>query len=260
VVEVNRDVKRFTLTSIVSVAGAAVVAIACSSSETGSGGGGDGGASSSSGNALIEGGSGGGKCEGEGNINVAASSPTGGDGGGADGGACPVEESLSSADLDKAVGWHCPAPKKGACTAAEIDTISKNLDDTNVKSFFDITNGVGDACKACAVSKDTDAKWAPIVGIASTNGESGILNYGACFGHLIGASCGRSVQYSEFCFDQACGDCATSQTERTDCVKAASAGTCKGFVDSIAKECPLLANFEDQCSDIVNVVKVVCGS
>src|SRR5262245_39923308 len=96
--------KVFTTSSIVSVAGIALVAVACSSSTTGDPGTGDGGASSSSGGssgALLEGGTGsgtaGGKCQGKGAITVAAS-PAG------DAGACPINKAISSADLDQ-VGW-----------------------------------------------------------------------------------------------------------------------------------------------------------
>lgn len=251
--------KVFTSASIVSVAGIAIVAVACSSSSTGGEGGGDGGTSSSggsSGTALIDGGGGtgqaGGKCQGEGSITVAAS--PGGDAGG-----CPKDVTVSSASLDKDVGWHCPSGKKGSCTNEELAAIAKNFDDTSVKSLFDITKDASDTCKACAVSKETDSAWAPIVGFTDSNGETGILNYGACFGFLIGATCGRSVQYLEFCIAQACSECAMSDAQAAACAKAASEGACKGFVDSVAKECPLLANAKDQCSDIMDAVKTVCG-
>jgi hypothetical protein len=249
--------KVFTTASVLSVAGVALVAVACSSSETTSNADGDGGASSSSSSgSFIEGGSGsggGGKCTGEGSITVMASP------GGADAGGCPKDISLTSLELDQAVGWKCPAGKKGSCTADEIAAIEKNLEDPNVKSYFDITKDASDACKACAVSKNTDSAWSPIVGLAETNGETAIINYGACFGFLIGATCGRSVQYLELCLDQACGECATSSAARKTCIEAASAGACKGFVDSVAKECPLLANAQPQCSDIVVAIKTICG-
>jgi hypothetical protein len=248
-------VKHFTTASVASIAGIALVVVACSSSETTGSGNGDGGTSSSSGNTFIEGGSGdgaGGKCTGEGSITVMAS--PGGDAGG-----CPKDISLTSLELDQAVGWKCPAGKKGSCTADELAAIEKNIDDPNVKSYFDITKDASDACKACVVSKNTDAAWSPIVGLAETNGETAIINYGACFGFLIGATCGRSVQYLELCLDQACAECASTSAEKKTCLESASAGACKGFVDSVAKECPLLANAQPQCSDIVVAIKTICG-
>lgn len=246
--------KYFTTASVASVAGVALIAVACSSSETTGAGDADGG-TSSSGGALIEGGAGGsgGKCTGEGSITVAAF-PSG-----AEAGACPADVRLSSADLDKAIGWKCPSAKKGSCTTAEITAIEANLGDPNVKSYFDITKDASEACQACAVSKDSDSAWAPIIGFSQTNGETGLLNYGACFGFLIGATCGRSVHYLELCLGQACDECATTSETRKACVEGASAGVCKGFVDSLAKECPLLANAEPKCSDIIEAIKTICG-
>jgi hypothetical protein len=195
----------------------------------------------------------GGACTGSGSISVAAKAGGGGAG-------CPQDVALSSADLDNEVGWKCASQVQGACTAAEITTIEGNFKNTNIKTYFDLANGVSAGCKECVVTNDTDSSWGPIVGTAADNGETGFVNFGACFGYVEGADCGKALQYEQFCYNIACNECTTTATERQKCVETAgSTGMCSNFGDATATACPDIQTTATKCNGVLDAVKILCG-
>ena len=69
------------------------------------------------------------------------------------------------------------------------------------------------------------------VGTAADDGQTGFVNFGACFGSVDGADCGKALQYEQFCYNIACNACTSTTAERQKCVeKAGSAGAmCSAF-------------------------------
>jgi hypothetical protein len=176
-------------------------------------------------------------------------------------GDCPQDVPLTAADLDKEIGWKAAKATPGACTTADITQLEANFKDTGIKSYFDLGKSLSDDCFACAFAKDTDAAWGPIVGTAENNGETGFVNFGACFGHVEDADCGKALQYEQFCYNIACNECATTSTERQKCVeKAGSSGMCTEFGDTTAKACPNIQTSAKKCNSIVDAVKTLCGA
>jgi hypothetical protein len=111
------------------------------------------------------------------------------------------------------------------------------------------------------ISFDSDAAWGPIVATATDGGKTGFINFGACFGEIEGAVCGKSLQYEQFCYSAECGDCATP-SEKNTCTQVAnqSASLCKGFSDRTSTDCPDLVNTATHCNTIFDAVKTLCGS
>jgi hypothetical protein len=168
---------------------------------------------------------------------------------------------MTAAELDTQVGWKCPAAVKGACSAADITQLDTNFKDAGLQSWFDLGNNLSASCKACAFAKDTDANWGAIVGTAADNGQTGFINFGACYGHVEGDKCGRSLQYEQFCYNIVCNECAATSAERAKCVQfAGSQGSCKGFGDDTAKNCPQLTNTSKTCNTVFDAVKHLCGT
>jgi hypothetical protein len=178
-------------------------------------------------------------------------------------GTCPDNLPITAADLDAEVGWKpARAPNKSACTAADIAKIETNSQQAGLQSFFDLGTGIGASCKACAFSRDTDASWAPIVGTAADNGQTGFFNYGSCFSAFDSSACGKAVQYSEFCTGIACNECATTQAEMTACAAAASdpGGMCNAISNSVTTSCPNLQTAAQACGgSVLTAIQALCG-
>jgi len=174
---------------------------------------------------------------------------------------CPVNQPVTADDLDKQIGWKAATPVQGSCTPTEITKLDANFKDTNVKTYFDLGNGIGDACKACVFSKDTDSKWQMIVGTAADDGQTGFINFGACFGSVDGDDCGKALQYEQFCYNIACNQCTSTATDRQKCVeKAGSEGQmCSAFGDATSKACPSLQTSAKKCNTVIDAVKTLCG-
>ena len=175
---------------------------------------------------------------------------------------CPMDVPLSESDLDEEIGWKPGAPAQGSCTEAELLKIKSNFTDSSIRTYFDLAKGVSDACRACVVSKDTDAKWGPIVGIAENDGESGFVNYGACFGAIEGDPCGKAIQYESFCTDIACNECAFTAKERGDCVSKSTAGggMCEPFATKKTTSCPSWTLNVKSCGEITKAIETLCGT
>jgi hypothetical protein len=174
---------------------------------------------------------------------------------------CPKNLTLTAADLDKDFGWKPAVKTPVACSQADLTQLEKNLSSPQVFTYLDLGNGLSPSCKACAISFDTDDAWGPIVATEADGGATGFINFGACYGNIEGAACGKSVQYEQFCYRAQCGDCATPG-ERATCTDVAgkSAAACKGFKDQIATDCPNFVNTAKECSFFSDAVKTLCGS
>jgi hypothetical protein len=174
---------------------------------------------------------------------------------------CPKNIPITEADLDKEIGFKPATKTPGACPQGDITQLEANFKDTNIKSYFDLGTGLSADCKACVFSKDTDANWQPIVGTAANNGETGFINFGACFGAIEGEACGKALQYEQFCYNIACNECATTQTERQKCIGNAgdTGGMCEEFGKSTGTACPKLQDTAPQCNSVFDAVKTLCG-
>ena len=174
---------------------------------------------------------------------------------------CPADAPLTEADLDKEIGWKEAKKTPGACSATDLTQLETNFKDTGIKTYFDLGKQLSDECFACVFAKDTDANWGPIVGTAENNGETGFVNFGACFGAVEDPACGKALQYEQFCYNIACNECTTTSTERQKCVeKAGSSGMCTEFGDATAKACPNIQTSAKQCNSIIDAAKTLCGS
>lgn len=179
-----------------------------------------------------------------------------------DDGFCPIDVPLTAADLDQEIGWKPGAPAQGSCSATDLQKLAANFKSTNIKTYFDLANGVSDTCRACVVSKDTDAKWGPIVGTAENDGETGFVNYGACFGAIEGEPCGKAIQYESFCTNIACNECATTAAEREACIVEAidAGGMCKSFATTRSSACPSWTLNVKSCGDVQKAIATLCGT
>ena len=174
---------------------------------------------------------------------------------------CPQNVPLTEADLEKEIGWKEAKKTPGACSPTDLTQLEKNFEDTGIKSYFDLGKQLSDECFACVFAKDTDANWGPIVGTAENNGETGFVNFGACFGAVEDPACGKALQYEQFCYNIACNECATTSTERQKCTeKAGSSGMCTEFGDTTATACPNIQTSAKQCNSIIDAAKTLCGS
>jgi hypothetical protein len=177
-----------------------------------------------------------------------------------DAGACPASVPLTAADIDEEIGWKPAAKAAGACSAEDLAVLEANFEDTTIESYFDLGKNLTETCRTCAIAKDTDDAWGPIVGLAASNGQTGFINFGACFGAVVAEPCGKAVQYEELCYNVACDACATTQSEQQRCVSAAGeAGMCKEFAATTQGQCPGLSGAVAQCGTLIDAVKTLCG-
>ena len=141
----------------------------------------------------------------------------------------------------------------------DLTQLEANFKDTGIKSYFDLGKQLSTECFACVFAKDTDANWGPIVGTAENNGETGFVNFGACFGAVEDAACGKALQYEQFCYNIACNECTTTSTQRQQCVSVAgSTGMCTTFGNTTATSCPNIATSNTTCGTIIDAVKYLC--
>jgi hypothetical protein len=175
--------------------------------------------------------------------------------------ACPDDYPLSESDLDAEIGWKAGVPAQGSCTDADLATLSKNFSDTSLRTYFDLGKNLSATCAACVISKDSDAQWGPIVGTAENKGETGFINYGACFGAIEGAPCGKAIQYESFCTSLACNECAFTTKEMQECVsRATQAGEmCASFAGKKTSSCPSWTLNVKSCGEIMTAIKTLCG-
>lgn len=178
--------------------------------------------------------------------------------------ACPAkpDKPITADVLDQEIGWKPAKAAPGSCTQADLTKLEANFKDTNLKTYFDLGNGLSPDCVTCTFSKDTDANWQPIVGTAMDNGMTGFINFGACFGSKDGDACGKALQYEQFCYNIVCNQCATTQTEHDQCVQAAGMDQdiCGALGDATGKACPNLQANAKACNTIIDAVTTLCGA
>mgnify|MGYP000969846346 CR=1 FL=1 len=187
----------------------------------------------------------------------------------ADAGACPDPTVVTSADIDGEIGWKPPNAVPSACSSADIAKLAAILDDESSKSWDDLfaklsSAGLPAACLSCAVSDSTAPKWGPIVKLAS---GAGLFNYGACFANQTSDACGKAVEYTNVCINNACADCASDASYQT-CTGSKGTDTacagptkdeqaaCSAFAADINSESSALSK---ACNNIVNAVTKLCS-
>jgi hypothetical protein len=181
----------------------------------------------------------------------------------ADGGVCPGVAPTFT-DLEGAGGWNPPgAVQIGACSQANITQFHNNFATAN--TYNDLKTGLPASCSACIFSTETSANWSFVV--TDATGTNGFFNYGACYARAQFGSnaCGKAVQYSEFCINSSCAECATDTansacTQGTQAQQACSAN----FAGQIQAGCGTnqtqLQALDTSCETAVKSVNVLCGT
>lgn len=172
---------------------------------------------------------------------------------------CLVDPEATPADFEASPGYKAGAQKSDSCTTTELSQFEKNLDDTNIKTWKELGNQIGTTCAECIITSKEAATWGPVVYTDDT-GERGFYNFGACFGVVEQESCGKAVQFLEWCLDAACDAC-TTQGERDACIEASldTAGVCEGFGKTLGTECKALETSGKKCNNILDAAKTLCG-
>jgi hypothetical protein len=175
---------------------------------------------------------------------------------------CPVNVPLTAADLDAETGWNPALQTPDACSDADVIKLESNFRDLGITTYLGLGNGLSPSCKACTITYNTAASWGPIVATEADAGATGFINFGACYGTIEGAACGKALQYEQFCYNIACSACATTSTERMRCVQAAGAagGMCEAFGAATKASCPNIGTTAAKCNSVVDAVKMLCGS
>lgn len=172
---------------------------------------------------------------------------------------CLADPQATPDDFEKSPGYKPGAQKSGSCTTTELSQFEKNLDDTNIKTWKELGNDLGTTCADCIITSKEAASWGPVV-YTDDAGERGFYNFGACFGVIEKESCGKAVQFLEWCLDAACDAC-TTQGERDDCINSAAdkGGVCEGFTTTLNAECKNLSTSGKKCNNILDAAKTLCG-
>jgi hypothetical protein len=167
---------------------------------------------------------------------------------------------VTAADFDADIGWKSAKKTAGACSAADITQLQANFSNAAITTYLDLGKNVSTSCKACAISYDTDANWQPIVATFADGGATGFVNFGACFGAVEGAACGKALQYEEFCYGLACNDCAVTATQHDQCVNVAGnvGGMCNTFANTRGTSCPNVATTITTCANALDSIKYLC--
>jgi hypothetical protein len=172
---------------------------------------------------------------------------------------CLVDPEATPADFEQSPGYKPGKAQNGSCTTTELSQFETNLDDTNIKTWKDLGTDIGQTCADCIITSKEAANWGPVV-YTDDAGERGFYNFGACFGVVEKESCGKAVQFLEWCLDAACDAC-TTKGDRDTCIESAAdtSGVCGSFVETLQKECPKLSTTGKKCNNILDAAKTLCG-
>jgi hypothetical protein len=172
---------------------------------------------------------------------------------------CLVDPQVTPQTFEEAPGYKPGKQTSGACTTVELSQFEKNLDDTTIKTWKDLGKDIGTTCADCVITSKEAANWGPVVYTDDT-GERGFYNFGACFGVVEQESCGKAVQFLEWCLDAACDAC-TTQGDRDTCIGSAAdtGGVCEGFTKTLNDECTDLTVSGKKCNNILDAAKTLCG-
>lgn len=80
-----------------------------------------------------------------------------------DAGLCPLQDTLTAADLEAQKGYKPGKSQPSKCTAAEITQFDKNLDDPEIKTWKAVETGLSAECAACIVTSTAEDTWGPVV-------------------------------------------------------------------------------------------------
>jgi hypothetical protein len=168
----------------------------------------------------------------------------------------------TKADLDQSGGWKPPPAKQNVCSAADITAFEANF--KGAANYSDLIKGLPAACGSCILGKEADATWNFVV--TDDKGELGFFNYGACYARAAGGSdaCGKAVQYSEFCINASCSDCASASESSACQSDTATQTACStNFAADIQAGCGTdqakLKALDDACGKATLAVGVLCG-
>lgn len=172
---------------------------------------------------------------------------------------CLVDPQVTPQTFEESPGYKPAAKKSGSCTTTELTKFDANLKDDNIKTWKDLGTDLGATCADCIITSKEAATWGPVV-YTDAAGERGFYNFGACFGVVEKESCGKAVQFFEWCLDAACDAC-TTEGEREACINSASdtGGVCESFAKTLATECPNLSTIGKKCNNILDAAKTLCG-
>jgi hypothetical protein len=172
---------------------------------------------------------------------------------------CLVDPEVTPATFEQSPGYKPGAQNSGACTTVDLSQFEKNLDDANIKTWKDLGTDIGTTCADCIITSKEAANWGPVV-YTDDVGDRGFYNFGACFGVVEQASCGKAVQFLEWCLDAACDAC-TTQGDRDSCIESAfdTGGPCESFAETLGAECKNLTTSGKKCNNILDAAKTLCG-
>lgn len=174
-------------------------------------------------------------------------------------GTCPDSTPVTGAQIDSEIGWKGPNAIQNPCSGANIQTFGGILDDDTVKTWDDLFTklsgaGLPTACHDCIVTDSTAAKWGPVVKLAA---GGGLFNFGACFANQTSDACGKTLEYTNVCINNACADCTSDATYQT-C--AGSKGTDTACAGPIKDEQTACAAFSAQISSETSTLSKACNN
>ncbi|MDB4995551.1 MAG: hypothetical protein JWM74_2983 [Myxococcaceae bacterium] len=148
------------------------------------------------------------------------------------------------------------------CSASDIAAFDANF--KGASNYSDLIKGLSPVCGSCILGREADATWTFVV--TDDKGELGFFNYGACYARAAGGSdaCGKAVQYSKFCINASCADCAFGPESSACEADTATQTACSAlFAGDIQTGCGTdsgkLKALDDACGTPSHAVGVLCG-
>jgi hypothetical protein len=149
------------------------------------------------------------------------------------------------------------------CSASDIAAFEANF--KSAMSYSDLVKGLPPACGSCILGKESDATWSFVV--TDDAGQLGFFNYGACYARVAGGSeaCGKAVQYSKFCIQSSCAECASASESSACETNGATQTACATlYAADIQTACGTdqakIKDLDDACGTPTHAVGVLCGS
>ena len=146
----------------------------------------------------------------------------------------------------------------GACKSTIEKTIKDFIDNNKQGTWDDLKAEISSkesaACASCVFSKDTDAKWAPIVQVES---GAASINVGGCIGVVSKSdACGEAAFKWDLCLNAVCKDCEQGST----CGQDAQGTACKAASEEFGKECGNNAqSYLNACGNLFKAIAVQCS-
>lgn len=155
--------------------------------------------------------------------------------------------------------WKPAQPSPGSCTSTELAKFEANYKDQAITTWKDIGTDLSPACAACLITPISAAKWGFVVYIDDTP-EQGFQNWGACFSTFDGDVCGKSIQNSQTCSENACEKCPDKNASDA-CVEEATkaGGACEEYAGAVDTNCKQIQKSGAKCGTRTAAVKTLCG-